>query len=122
MSRHVRMLLHHCRNIATLLAGYSTVIACACCRVACYRTTASILQAELMAVGNSGRMVFHTFSNTGWVSLGGFLEIYGSLLLPHVCGAVIDSAPQSAVSGLTTALATYRSVQVLNFCALKVAI
>jgi hypothetical protein len=58
------------------------------------------VQAELKARGNSGRLLFHTFSNTGWVSFGGILEESirtGSSIITHICGAVIDSAPQPAV-------------------------
>ncbi|KAK9907673.1 hypothetical protein WJX75_007928 [Coccomyxa subellipsoidea] len=66
--------------------------------------------AELVTAGNSGRLVFHTFSNTGWVSFGGILESYADKLLPHICGAVIDSAPQPAVSHAVLAAGSFSAL------------
>ncbi|BDA47827.1 probable transmembrane protein 53-B [Coccomyxa sp. Obi] len=65
---------------------------------------------ELVAAGNSGRLVFHTFSNTGWISFGGILESFGNALLPHICGAVIDSAPQPAVSHTVLAAGSFSAL------------
>ncbi|EIE18250.1 DUF829-domain-containing protein [Coccomyxa subellipsoidea C-169] len=66
--------------------------------------------AELVGAGKSNRLVFHTFSNTGWVSFGGILESYGDALLPHICGAVIDSAPQPAVSHTVLAAGSFSAL------------
>eukprot|EP00884_Botryococcus_braunii_P010536 jgi/Botrbrau1/19484/Bobra.0714s0002.1 len=57
--------------------------------------------AELVRGGGPARVVFHCFSNTGWVTLGAFLQEFGGddcPMKPYISGAIIDSAPQPRVS------------------------
>eukprot|EP00884_Botryococcus_braunii_P000110 jgi/Botrbrau1/1009/Bobra.114_1s0047.1 len=56
--------------------------------------------------GGKGRVVFHCFSNTGWLSMGTFLSHFaheGHPMRGYLCGAVIDSAPQQKVCHKTYA-------------------
>lgn len=47
------------------------------------------------------RLLFHCFSNTGWYTFGAVMEgllKHAAMLLQHVIGSVVDSAPHAEVS------------------------